>query len=218
MPFLKDFFLNVNQSKKDTETPGKSIEAKEQKIADFLIKNGEFYAQRFCAMKIIGERNEGSILGVVIRENPSNPYLKVIWKFKKIEKKLVLIEFDETTLEYPQYDFAELKSEFDSNALRASSELQGKIIGVNGNVWKVETDLLGHPYVAFSGSEETGDVLDFEFLKCFLLPEALSIAKTLEKGQRINITGKLVGKEFVKIELRECTISEYFTNEDKIYD
>ncbi|WP_167880168.1 OB-fold protein [Leptospira fletcheri] len=170
--------------------------------------NKDLYIKQFCNMKILGERNEGQILGVIVREYPTNPYFKSIWKFKKIANKLYLIEVDETTLGYPQYEYRDLKSEFESNALKASSELQGKIIGVNGTVWKVDKDLLGKPYIAFSGLEETGNSFDFGFLKCFLLPETLGLARMVEKGQRINVTGKLVGQEFIKIELKECAISE----------
>lgn len=197
--FLRNYYL------RNYEISGKHYKKNdlEEKISSLLKEDS---LDRFCKIKIVGEKNDSAFQGIVVREDPNNPYFKALWKFTKVGDNLILSDADTEMFAYPNFDFYDLKMEYESNGIRAV-ELQGKVIGVSGTVWKVDRDKSGKAFVAFSGFDETRDIRNIVFLKCSLLPEALDVAKTLNKGQQVKLTGKLIGKEFVKIELKECAVT-----------
>lgn len=89
---------------------------------------------------------------------------------------------------------------YEANAVLCDEELKGRRISVAGKIRSIDKDILGTPYVAFRGPQNT-----FCSVQCFFTKADTEALMNLLAGHSVTISGVVKGK-LMNVILEDCKI------------
>lgn|GEM_PF-2712884 len=93
-----------------------------------------------------------------------------------------------------------LLAEYDDNEVRADAIYKGRVVKFSGFAASIGTDIMKEPYVIVSETKGGASTV-----QCVAAPSAVGRVSLLQRGDAVNVTGKVSGR-MVNLIVRDCTI------------